>query len=131
MHGKDNHQKNAELSADQNCNTIVDIRHDAAPPTPLYIPAPLNKPLDKVKEPPQRTTEPGADTMSRPKRKRGIPLYVWVSQEEYTTIQQRMEEAGTQNLSAYIRKMALNGYVLNVDLAPRPGTYFPTTALLK
>jgi len=29
-----------------------------------------------------------------------------------------MEEAGTQNLSAYIRKMALNGYVLNVDLAP-------------
>ena len=33
-------------------------------------------------------------------------------------IQQRMEEAGTQNLSAYIRKMALNGYVLNVDLEP-------------
>lgn len=29
-----------------------------------------------------------------------------------------MEEAGTENLSAYIRKMALNGYVLNVDLAP-------------
>jgi len=30
-----------------------------------------------------------------------------------------MEQAGTQNLSGYIRKMALNGYVcLNVDLAP-------------
>jgi len=29
-----------------------------------------------------------------------------------------MEQAGTQNLSAYIRKMALNGYILNVDLAP-------------
>lgn len=29
-----------------------------------------------------------------------------------------MAQAGTQNLSAYIRKMALNGYVLNVDLAP-------------
>lgn len=56
--------------------------------------------------------------MSRPKRKRGIPLYVWVSQDEYDTIQHRMEEAGTQNLSAYIRKIALNGYVLNVDLAP-------------
>lgn len=52
------------------------------------------------------------------RRKRGVPLFVWVSEEEYATIQKRMEEAGTQNLSAYIRKMALNGYVLNVDLSP-------------
>lgn len=52
------------------------------------------------------------------KRRRGVPLYVWVSEAEYDTIRQRMEEAGTQNLSAYIRKMALNGYVLNVDLSP-------------
>lgn len=56
--------------------------------------------------------------MNRPKRRRGVPLYVWVSQDEYDTIRQHMEEAGTQNLSAYIRKMALNGYILNVDLAP-------------
>ena len=56
--------------------------------------------------------------MSAHKRKRGVPLYVWVNQSEYDTIQQRMEQAGTQNLSAYIRKMALNGYILNVDLAP-------------
>jgi len=52
------------------------------------------------------------------KRKRDVPLYVWVSQEEYDVIQQRMADMGTQNLSAYIRKMALNGYVLNVDLSP-------------
>ena len=56
--------------------------------------------------------------MSASKRRRGVPLYVWVSQDEYNTIQRRMEEAGTRNLSAYIRRMALNGYVLNVDLAP-------------
>lgn len=56
--------------------------------------------------------------MSAHKRKRGVPLYVWVNQDEYDTICQRMEQAGTQNLSAYIRKMALNGYILNVDLAP-------------
>lgn len=56
--------------------------------------------------------------MSGRKRRRGVPLYVWVSEDEYAAIQQRMEEAGTQNLSAYIRKMALNGYVLNVDLTP-------------
>ena len=56
--------------------------------------------------------------MSRPKRRRGVPLYVWVSEEEYAAIGERMAQAGTQNLSTYIRKMALNGYVLNVDLAP-------------
>lgn len=52
------------------------------------------------------------------KRRRGVPLYVWVSEDEYNTIRQRMEDAGTQNLSAYIRKMALNGFMLNVDLEP-------------
>lgn len=56
--------------------------------------------------------------MSAHKRKRGVPLYVWVNQDEYDTIRQRMEKARTQNLSAYIRKMALNGYILNVDLTP-------------
>lgn len=29
-----------------------------------------------------------------------------------------MEEVGTENLSAFIRKQALNGYVLHVDLSP-------------
>ena len=56
--------------------------------------------------------------MNRSKRKRGVPLYVWVSQDELDTMRQRMEEAGTQNMSAYIRKMALNGYILHVDLSP-------------
>ena len=31
---------------------------------------------------------------------------------------ERMAEAGIQNMGAYIRKMALNGYVLHVDLSP-------------
>ena len=56
--------------------------------------------------------------MSKPKRRRGVPIYVWVNQDEYDTIHRRMEEAGTQNMSAYIRKMSLNGFVLNVDLDP-------------
>ena len=29
-----------------------------------------------------------------------------------------MAEAGIRNMSAYLRKMALNGYVLHVDLEP-------------
>lgn len=56
--------------------------------------------------------------MTQSNRKRDIPLYIWVSREEFETIQQRMEEVGTQNLSAYIRKMALNGYIFRVDLSP-------------
>lgn len=56
--------------------------------------------------------------MNRPKRRRDIPLYIWVSQSEFDAIRQRMEEVGTQNMSAYIRKMSVNGYVLHVDLSP-------------
>jgi len=43
---------------------------------------------------------------------------VHISHEEYELIQERMAEAGTANMSAFIRKMALNGYVLHVDLSP-------------
>ena len=56
--------------------------------------------------------------MSREKRKRGIPIYVRVSEEEHNQIQSRMAEVGTINMSAYMRKMALNGHILHVDLSP-------------
>jgi len=52
------------------------------------------------------------------KRKRDVLLSAWVSADEYDTIRRRMDEAGTQNASAYLRKMALDGYVLHVDLSP-------------
>ena len=54
----------------------------------------------------------------RPKRERDIPLYLMVSQAEYDLLQERMSEVGTSNMGAFVRKMALNGYVLHVDLAP-------------
>ena len=56
--------------------------------------------------------------MSAHKRKRGIHLHIMVTEDEFNTIHQRMAETGITNTGAYIRKMALNGYVLNVDLAP-------------
>jgi len=34
------------------------------------------------------------------------------------TIKERMAEAGVSNAGAYVRKMVLNGYILNVDLSP-------------
>ena len=52
------------------------------------------------------------------KRRRPIHLHVMVSEEEQALIQQRMAEAGITNAGAYMRKMALNGYILHVDLAP-------------
>ena len=52
------------------------------------------------------------------KRVRDVPIYVWVRPDELEAIRERMAQAGIRNLSAYIRKMALTGYVLNVDLAP-------------
>lgn len=52
------------------------------------------------------------------KRVRSVPLQVWVRPDELEAIRGRMGEAGIHNMSAYVRKMALNGYVLNVDLGP-------------
>lgn len=40
-----------------------------------------------------------------------------VSEAEQALIQERMAEAGIRNMGAYMRKMALNGYVLHVDLS--------------
>ena len=56
--------------------------------------------------------------MKKPKRTRNIRVDLHLSQKEYDLIQERMTEAGTVNMSAFIRKMALKGYVLHVDLAP-------------
>ena len=56
--------------------------------------------------------------MSAHKRKRNVHLHVMVTEDELNTIHQRMAEAGTTNAGTYVRKMALNGYVLNIDLSP-------------
>ena len=50
--------------------------------------------------------------MSQKKRRRPVHLHVMVSEEELALIRERMAEAGVRNLGAYVRKMALNGYVL-------------------
>ena len=50
------------------------------------------------------------------KRKRDVPVLFWVSTEELELIHQKMQQYGTENLSAYLRKMALDGYVVKLDL---------------
>lgn len=50
------------------------------------------------------------------KRKRNVPLLFWVSEQEKEMIDAKMEQLGTGNLSAYLRKMAVDGYVVKLDL---------------
>jgi hypothetical protein len=51
-------------------------------------------------------------------RKRNIHLHVMVTAEELAAIRGRMAEAGATNAGAFVRRMVLTGYVLNVDLSP-------------
>ena len=50
------------------------------------------------------------------KRKRDVPVLFWVSAEELELIHPKMQQYGTENLSAYLRKMAVDGYVVQLDL---------------
>ena len=50
------------------------------------------------------------------KRKRDVPVLFWVSADEMELIQQKMAQFGTKNLSAYLRKMSLDGYVVKLEL---------------
>ena len=54
--------------------------------------------------------------MSTPKRKREVQVNFRVSPEELALIEQKMSQLGTKNREAYLRKMALDGYVVQLDL---------------
>lgn len=47
---------------------------------------------------------------------RTIGLYFKVSPEEETLILQKMKQAGIRNKRAYLRKMALEGYIVHLDM---------------
>ena len=47
---------------------------------------------------------------------RTIGLYFKVSPEEEAMIQKKMEQAGIRNKRAYLRKMAVDGYIVHVDM---------------
>ena len=44
-------------------------------------------------------------------------IYVRVTKDEWKQIHERMDEVGMKNMSAFIRKMALNGYLIKLDLS--------------
>jgi hypothetical protein len=49
--------------------------------------------------------------------KRTVKLNFWVTPDEELKIRERMTRLGISNISAYFRKVALDGYVINLDLS--------------
>jgi len=50
-------------------------------------------------------------------RKRNKQIMMRLTEEEHGLFLQRMREAGIQNQQAYLRSMALTGYILRMDLS--------------
>lgn len=50
------------------------------------------------------------------KRKREIVIRFRVTPEERSMIEAKMAQLGTSNMAAYLRKIAIDGYVVRLDL---------------
>lgn len=51
-----------------------------------------------------------------PKRNRTEQIKFWATPEEKDLILKKMELYGTSNMGAYLRKMAIDGYVIKLEL---------------
>jgi len=49
-------------------------------------------------------------------RERQIQLKFRVTPQEREMIEQKMEQLGTKNMAAYLRKIAIDGYVIRLEL---------------
>ena len=50
-------------------------------------------------------------------RKRNVQLHFMVTECERSLIDEKMKQLGTKNMGAYLRKMAIDGYVIHLDLS--------------
>ena len=48
-------------------------------------------------------------------RKRNIQIKFRVTEEERTLIEEKMKQVPTSNMEAYLRKMAIDGYIIQID----------------
>ena len=48
-------------------------------------------------------------------RKRNIQMKFWVTEEEKRLIDKKMQQLPTQRYGAYLRKMAIDGYIIYTD----------------
>ena len=54
---------------------------------------------------------------NKPNRKRTVRFEIKATEEEATLIRERMKTCGINCMSAYMRKMAIDGYYINMDLS--------------
>ncbi len=106
-----NPNKNAELSMEQNYNQIDGIINNLPVP-PRRISRWTR--YGNIRPSAAAGSVRSVDKEARPQR----PHLCVGTPDELEVIRERMAEAGIRNMSAYIRKMALGGYVLHVDLEP-------------
>ena len=48
-------------------------------------------------------------------RKRNVQIIIRVTEEERALIEQKMKLVPTQNMAAYLRKIAIDGYIIQTD----------------
>lgn len=61
--------------------------------------------------------EKGATKMKGEKKKRSVRVEFVMSEPEAALVKERMAELGISNLSAYLRKMAVDGYIIHLDMS--------------
>ena len=48
---------------------------------------------------------------------RNTKIDFWVNDEEYMLIRKKLIQSGVDNLSAFLRKMAIDGYIVRLDIS--------------
>ena len=56
-------------------------------------------------------------------RKRNKEIHFYVTEKERKLIRRKMIESKTKNMGAYLRKMAIDGYIVNTDTTPLKKQY--------
>lgn len=51
------------------------------------------------------------------KEKRIREIHIYLTDNEYFALKQNVENSGLSSMSAYLRKMIFDGYIINVDLS--------------
>jgi len=62
-------------------------------------------------------TRKGSADLSQKKRVRNNRIYFHLDENEKRELDRRMEAVGVKNRDAFVRKMVLDGYIVNIDMA--------------
>ena len=52
-------------------------------------------------------------------KKRNVQIKFRVAEEERSLIEEKMKQVPTRNMEAYLRKMAIDGYIIQIDHSDR------------